>query len=436
MKSTLKRWILDLAMKTPLVTWVFLGFLVVYLLFFIRPIFFSAPTMQFFKYLPAEKSIGVDLGQILSYSRSWFIDKQSPYIGNNLYPPLASVLFTPLLFVSFASAYRIITLITLAGFVGMTVGLPLWIAREWRVASMLVLILFTGLFSYGLQFELERGQFNVLAVSLCFLGLWIFHARPRVRLLAYILFIISVQLKVYPLIFIVLFIQDWQDWKNNLKRMAGLVLANIALLFILGPQVFLDFIKGITSQTTDPAVWTGNHSAASFIADLAEMARLQGTQWPERALSLARLFLLVLVVLLVFYVLVRAYRQKKAGLDPYLFLACTIGALVIPPVSHDYTLPILAAPVAYLFSSSSFWERQDAPRQRILFIELIFIFAAAYASTLFSYTNKPPVINNNFPALLIILLIAAVLTMPVKAPVSVETAAPVLPAGEPSDVRP
>ena len=56
----------------------------------------------------------------------------------------------------------------------------------------------TGLTSHGLQFELERGQFNVVAISLCLLAVYIFHYQVKYRHFGYLLFLVAVQLKVYP----------------------------------------------------------------------------------------------------------------------------------------------------------------------------------------------------------------------------------------------
>ena len=124
--------------------------------------------MTFPEYIPAIDPIGVDLQQMLSYSDSLFTAKQTPYIGFNLYPPLASVLFIPLLTVKFSLAYRIVTLVNIISYVLMTLVLVLRIGKERQVSSLLMLIFITGVFSYGFQFELERGQFNVIATFTCF----------------------------------------------------------------------------------------------------------------------------------------------------------------------------------------------------------------------------------------------------------------------------
>ena len=117
--------LLQFILITPSQNWVFLGFLFSYLLFFVRPIFFSSQVMQFLKYVPAIDPIGVDLKQMLSYSESWFIAKQTPSIGANLYHPLASVLFTPLITVKFFLAHRNVNLVTVILYVLLTIVLHL-----------------------------------------------------------------------------------------------------------------------------------------------------------------------------------------------------------------------------------------------------------------------------------------------------------------------
>ena len=150
----------------PMINWVLAGFSFSYILFFIRSIFLSVSKMQFFRYIEALDLIGGDLIQTLRYSESWFILKQAPFYG---YSPLASVLFTPLLFLQYFWAYKIISLFTLSSFVVLTYILPKRINRETQISPLLVLILITGLISYGVQFEIERGQFNLIAMLFCFL---------------------------------------------------------------------------------------------------------------------------------------------------------------------------------------------------------------------------------------------------------------------------
>jgi hypothetical protein len=91
-------------------------------------------------------------------------------------------------------------------------------------------------------------------------------------------------------------------------------------------------------------------------------------------------------------------------------VACTLGALIIPSFSHDYTLPILAGPVAVLFARRILWERPDQPGVRGKLVLPLLVLATAYSTTLFPLTNKPDAIRNNFPALFTMLLVITVLS--------------------------
>ncbi len=62
-----------------------------------------------------------------------------------------------------------------------TLYVPLSMSPGKRVTPELLVVFATGLISYGLQFELERGQFNVIAVSLAYLAIWMYHSRQWTR---------------------------------------------------------------------------------------------------------------------------------------------------------------------------------------------------------------------------------------------------------------
>jgi hypothetical protein len=102
--------------------------------------------------------------------------------------------------------------------------------------------------------------------------------------------------------------------------------------------------------------------------------------------------------------IVQAYVQRRRGLPPMLFLACTVGALTIPGASHDYTLSYLVAPVALLFSAPEHWAvAATRPRQAATAV-LVVAFCAAYGVTLASYATKPIQWHNNAPVLVFLLL--------------------------------
>lgn len=387
------------------------GFLVTYLSFFICPIFFnSAHVMQFFKTVSAIDPIGIDLKHVLLCSEAAL--KHAPIMDYiNVNPPLASLLFMPLLSMDFFLAYKIMTVVTIVSFITMTFLLPLQSSKSKLVTPLLVFLLVTGLYSYGFQFELERGQFHVLAVFLSFLAIWIFHYYPRWRFLAYVLFTISVQLKTYPAIFALMLISDWRDWKRNFARLFLLAAANVALLFVLGPEFCAAFVQVARTQSADPVLSPATHSIRAFVMLASQYLSDQGWPWLSQHSTLVQSILLAMVAACVIVLLLAAYRENKGGVNPYLLLTCTLCAMLIPPQSHDYKLSILAAPVAVLFTNERFADGFDHLFPRVVAIVLIFIFSVLYTSTTYPSINKPTLLKCNCPALLLMLLAITLLSL-------------------------
>jgi hypothetical protein len=118
-----------------------------------------------------------------------------------------------------------------------------------------------------------------------------------------------------------------------------------------------------------------------------------------------QVILLFLFLMLFAIIILHAFKKKIRGFNPYLFLACTIGACVIPPYSYDYKLSILP-PVFVLVLPGILSFNNDANRFRT--IVLAFLFSLAYSSTLYSFANKPALLQYNFPALFVIMVCTVV----------------------------
>ncbi|HEX7556459.1 MAG TPA: glycosyltransferase family 87 protein, partial [Leptolinea sp.] len=247
--------------------WIVIAFLFWYSLAFIRNVFFDpSHMMQNGNFLPAIRPIGNDLSLILDASKS-ILTGGSPYTGANKYPPAATVFFTPLASLSFLDAFQIITVINYLFFAFITLGLPFFITNQRKLPSFAWFLFATGLYSYGLLFEIERGQFNLIAMGLAFLAILLFHKTPRLHCLAYILFCISIQLKIYPAIFVVFLADDWKDWKRTLTRWIALGLANVSLLFILGAGIMYHYVTAISNvvSSVGKSDWPVSHSINWFV---------------------------------------------------------------------------------------------------------------------------------------------------------------------------
>ena len=184
---------------------------------------------------------------------------------------------------------------------------------------------------------------------------------------------------------------------------------NFALLFVLGFERFLEMLNVLWYHTSGKNLWGGNHSIQSFANLLpgsvpgqkAAWSGLLGDAWSVQVLVLAIVLTSFLVVLLA------SISRNRAGVDGALLLACTVLALVLPSVSHDYTLALLPGPMAIYLGQMGI--DPDPKRQAVTNL-LIFVLSLAYSSTLFSYVYKPVWLGNNLPMLVIILVTVAVMT--------------------------
>jgi hypothetical protein len=400
----------DRLLNLPVGIWVVMGFLGVFILFFVAPMFLNADwSIQYFiKYLPDRRPIGLDLRTTMDVVTPWVQTRESPY-PDLFYPPLTYILFAPLSLLNYPSSYVLITFLTLFSFCALT-ALATLLLSSGRDRSILMLFFVSGLVSYGFQFEVERGQFNVITFLLCALAVYIFHRHYEFRYLAYLLFSAAIHIKLYPAIFVMTFVRDWQDWKSNLQRWLGLGVFNFALLFALGYREFLGFIETVMIQIRTPTwAWNGNHSLQAFIFNF--MRDGYGLVSPSTLAFLQRnsntiaYLLLAVILACILAVVIRAYLLRENGFNPFIFGVCTLGALIIP-TSNDYTLPILAAPLALFLSSlppiSGF-------RAKVPAILLILTVSTAYASILFPFKYKPYFMNNSFLPLLLILIAGTVL---------------------------
>jgi len=383
--------------------WVLLGFFIVFFVDFIYPTFLSAyHEFRLFPNFPVLKPLGADLHEFLNFSRH-MLETGSPYIQPNYYPPFQAIFFLPLLRPGPDQSFIYLTILSLICFLTLIFCLPALVEKKHQLRPLALFGVVSGLFSYGLWFELERGQFDLLVMGLCFGGIYLYHFYPRWRWLAFALFIMSVNIKIYPVVFILCFTRDWRDWKSNLIRWGLLLIANFAGLFILGWQVFLDFLQALTSQLGNPTYWwAGNHSADSFVRVMVEsMKDSQGVVAPLRAnirwlvLGLQALYLFCLGG-----VLIMVYRRRMSAANPYLLLMLTLGTMVLPSTSHDYKLSLLVSPVILLLNQLEF-HRSGRVWLDSAAIVLVTIFSAAYSSTLFLHNDLPVWLTNNLPALLI-----------------------------------
>ncbi len=391
-------------------SWVMLGYFITFVLFFIMPVFLNPSlVMQLIKEVPANAPIGHDFREIVAYSSVWYHTGNAPVIW---YPPFTLIFFVPFTFTSYETGYKIFIALIIIVYILVTSILPALMHRSRGASAFMTLITATGIISYGLQFELERGQWNLIAVGLVMIAIYLFYYQPKYRLAAYLAFSLAVQIKLYPAIFILVFVSDWSDWKNNIKRITGLGAVNLLALLVLGLKSIMQNISALFGLASSQAlpIGAGNLSIQSFTAFILSpevLPRKRIVLWLFQNGWLLQLLLFGFFVFCLVMIVWQAYKKNICGFNPYIFLACFIGACVIPSVSFDYKLATLPAAVAVTVPAILSF---TAGRNRVFIILLTLIFSIAYSSMLYSYANKPVILQNNLPALFVILAICTILS--------------------------
>lgn len=278
--------------------------------------------------------------------------------------------------------------------------IPLLLVPKWYQALLIVFFVL-GLFSYGFQFELERGQFNLIAFALCFLAIYIYYFHHKFRFFAYLLFSLSIQLKVYPVFFVVMFISDWKDWRSILKRFLGLGIFNLSLLFVLGFKLFGDFLIAITANQSLQSSRYENLSIKGYSYYLSNDVFQQAiSNFYASALASEVLYWFLLGLCFLSVVGYSIYHDKHR-FSPYLLMVCTIAALVTPSVSNDYKLSLLIAPMTLVLCCLP---NTLEPTKKVFLFLLVIVASLAYWTTQYPATVKPEFLDRNFPALMIILI--------------------------------
>ena len=401
--NSIINWIINL----PTIVWVIIGFLIAYVVLYIFPVFFNPEhrILYFNRYIPDKYPIGLDLSTIAGSISTWFSTDGGPYQNPNIfYPPLHHVLLAPILLLAYPQRYYLVVTLALICLFILVFLIPA-LANKKGNMSIPVFFLVTILFSYGFQFELERGQFNVITFTLCITAIYLFYYHKRFRYLAYLLFSFSVHLRIYPAIFIVMFIENWASMQQNIKRILGIGIFNVMLLFVLGPSVLSEFFIALSGKLGTTWTWSGNHSTTAFVYNLTNSGFGLFTDdsliWLKERSIFITLSLLMYFIICFLTIFIRDFTNKRHGFNPDLLLICTIGGMIIPSVSHDYKLALLAGPLALALSNR---KMASTTTIRNLFSALLIVITSlAYSITLFPQKYRPQYLESSFPLLMVIL---------------------------------
>jgi hypothetical protein len=251
-----------------------------------------------------------------------------------------------------------------------------------------------SLMTYPFLFEVERGQFNLIAMAICFLGIQL---RSKNKMFSYLCFLFSIQLKLFPAIFVFFF--AGKDWKKYLI-LGG---TSFLLLFSLGYKKFAHFLFAIKERSkSDIYVSEVNTSIDSFFRLTEKVMNEWGNSAAlnvlptVEALAYIGMFGVLAVGLYVFF------KKESHGVNAAFLLICTIITLLLPQTSHDYKISYLVGPILYFIGTLDFKKTN---------LVAVWLVGFCYSSMLWHFWEHKQgsqLFRMNTPALFIILFICLI----------------------------
>jgi hypothetical protein len=342
--------------------------------------------MYFIEPAPRFNPIGIDLRWLHSIIQEWH---QSSFFfkpGLTLhFPPLLLLVFSWISIFDFFQLYKIYVTLMYLLYFAIGFGFVLFLQKKYNYSNESVILslafLFLGCFSYGLQFEIERGQWNLLAFFFVVIGIMLVKensAKRYIKYIGYSALVIASQIKLWPLIYIMPFIYGESTFQGKIKYLLSFLILNIVLLYIFGAQGALEFFHHISLASGEKNLGIAQTSLAAFL-------------WCIKNEHLCfeayfSIFAIISTGIITFHVLFTTFFGRKNNLEMLLFL-CTLLGLIIPAHSNDYKLSLL--PLNLVFLIPFFYARIGKSISSDFFISLIIFLIFI---TFFSFNVRPKIV--------------------------------------------
>lgn len=284
------------------------------------------------------------------------------------YFPIIMLINLPLSLFDFETAYRLFTLV-LIGLIWFSIYYSLKQNTSWSeknniyVISTLLFVLFY--FTYPIQFTIERG--NCDTVALFFSVLSLYFVTKKKENISLVFLALAFNYKLYPL---VLFSIIWLRF-SLIKPFLKFTAINLVLLFILGPKVLLATLKDLFASVTEPYVWSGNHSLMSFFSGFPS--------YNPKLISVIISIVLCVIFLVLWFIHLRDKTRIKEGS----FSVYEVGLIgmafqlmcLLTSLSNDYKLVILISPIVMLLT----YDVPNTNIQKLLFCIMGFAFGFIFS---------------------------------------------------------
>jgi hypothetical protein len=179
---------------------------------------------------------------------------------------------------------------------------------------------------------------------------------PRSAWWPAIVLAVAINFKFYPgVLLVVLF------WRYRWRAVVPVVVSNGVMLLITGPGNVRNTLTTLTAiQSSERALWWGNHSAAA-LANVLRQVTGWAPSWIYVPLILIPLALWAFTLLLLVR---RGWSDRRAVLAA---AACVPVMGVVPAISHDYKLVLYVFPLAVLAAVIATMSRRDLTVWSVLF---------------------------------------------------------------------
>jgi hypothetical protein len=387
---------------------VFLGFFITFFAWVINYSFFHGNArFNNWVHLPVIVPIGEDLRAIIDSSRIFWIegyDKDNPIIQ-----PMYQYLFYPLISLKHSDSYKYIVTIIYISSVVLPITLLHFSIKKNREYMLIFVFFIVNMFSYGFQFEMERGQTNFIVITLLVISIYIYKSFPeRIILVALslLIFSICVNLKIWPLIFVVCFI----DLPISIKKTSRNSI--LLILFILLPYLARSYddniylIHRFIEFSQNPHIWMGNSSAFGFWGLIKQASEGDSIVHVQNAGYASILIYLLLLFSHLYFV----FKWNISLTNGYTLLLLLIGTIIIPSVSHDYKLCLLAPFVGLFFHDYDIKVKNNINRL-FQYLFCLFISLSFFHTTFSMYIRGsggieiiPIIMQNSFIAISILFI--------------------------------
>lgn len=195
--------------------------------------------------------------------------------------------------------------------------------------------------SWPLYVVLQRGNVEGLVWAITGIGVWAFSTNRN--FLAAVLFGLAASVKIYPGVFLALFLVRPRDWRWILVGAGVATLSTLLALWYLDPNIAESWSRvshGIWQFTQDYSKPYPNHPYDHSI--FAQVHIMVGQNRFNQQHLLRAYYIIAGTIATAL-----AFKVRNLPLsNQVLFLSC--AAITLPPVSFDYTLCIVYVPLAFL----------------------------------------------------------------------------------------